>query len=193
VSINVIDIFAVLYLILAVVDGWRKGVYTLFNILALVLAGVFAKMWYGFMLSFLNSAFSFENMIEKYVNDLVQSNSQNLHLFSQFLGLNDQATIGLGDISHKTAVLLSMALSFIAAYIVLRIIFLIFTGKANDMLSMKLFGVLVHLVIAVVVITVVFDILWALSFQIDGLRNLMLTSKIWPLASYINAILLSLL
>jgi hypothetical protein len=193
VSINILDVLAILYLILAVVDGWRKGVYTLFNILALVLSGLFAKFWYGFMLSFLNSAFGFESSIAKYVSDLVQANPQNLKLFAQFLGMQTDITVQVADVSHKIAVLLAMALSFIAAYIILRIIFLFFSGKASEMLSMKLFGVLVHLIIAVVVITIVFDILWALSFQIEGLRNLMLTSKIWPLASYINALLLSLI
>jgi len=55
---------------------------------------------------------------------------------------------------------------------------------------MRLLGVLVHLIISVVVVTVVFDILWAISFKTEGLRNLIMTSKVWPIVSYINAIIL---
>ena len=190
-SVNILDVLALLYLILALVDGWRRGVYTLFNILALVLAGLFAKFWYVFMLSFLNSAFGFQQAIEKYISDLVQTDPNNIKLFSQFLGL--KANVSPPMVANKIAVLLAIALSFIAAYIILRIIFIFFTGQASEMLSMKLFGVLIHLIIAVGVIAVVFDILWALSFQISGLRELMVTSKVWPLVAYVNAILLSLI
>ncbi len=190
-NVNILDILVLLYLILALVDGWRRGVYTLFNILALVLAGLFAKFWYVFMLSFLNSAFDFETAIQKYVSDLVATDPKNIKMFSQFLGLS--GNVSVPDVAHKIAVLLAISISFIAAYIVLRIIFIFFSGKASDMLSMKLLGVLIHLIIAVFVVVVVFDILWAFSFQIDGLRQLMLTSKVWPIVTYINAILLSLI
>lgn len=190
-NVNILDILVLLYLVLALVDGWRRGVYTLFNILALVLAGLFAKFWYVFMLSFLNSAFDFETAIQKYVSDLVATDPKNIKIFSQFLGLS--GNVSVPDVAHKIAVLLAISISFIAAYIVLRIIFLFFSGTASEMLSMKLLGVLVHLIIAVFVVVVVFDILWAFSFQIDGLRHLMLTSKVWPIVTYINAILLSLI
>ncbi len=190
-NVNILDIFVILYLILSLVDGWRRGVYTLFNILALVLAGLFSKFWYVFMLSFLNSAFGFEDAISHYIADLVKTDPNNMKLFSQFLGIT--ADVSPADVGHKIAVLLAIALSFISAYIVLRIIFLFFSGSASEMLSLKLFGVLVHLIIAIFVVTIVFDILWALSFQVDALRNLMASSKIWPLVSYINAILLSLI
>ncbi len=190
-NVNILDILVLLYIILALVDGWRRGVYTLFNILALVLAGLFAKFWYVFMLSFLNSAFDFETAIQKYVSDLVATDPKNIKIFSQFLGLS--GNVSVPDVAHKIAVLLAISISFIAAYIVLRIIFLFFSGTASEMLSMKLLGVLVHLIIAIFVVVVVFDILWAFSFQIDGLRHLMLTSKVWPIVTYINTLLLSLI
>lgn len=188
VGLNLLDIFVLLYMFLSIIDGWRRGVYTLFNLLALILAGLFAKFWHPFMLSFLNSAFGFEKAVTSYIEDLTNVDPQTFQVISSFLGT--KADFTPPDVGHKISVLLAIGLSFIAAYIILRIIFLFFSGTASEMLSMRLLGVLVHLIISVIIVTVVFNILWAISFRTEGLRNLMVTSKVWPIVSYINAIIL---
>ena len=187
-GLNLLDIFVLIYILLSIIDGWRRGVYTLFNLLALILAGLFAKFWHPFMLSFLNSAFGFEKAITSYIEDLTNVDPHTFQVISSFFGTETNFTPS--DIGHKLSVLLAIGLSFIAAYIIFRIIFLFFSGTASEMLSMRLLGVLVHLIISVVVVTVVFDILWAISFKTEGLRNLIMTSKVWPIVSYINAIIL---
>ena len=187
-GLNLLDMFVLLYIFLSVIDGWRRGVYTLFNLLALILAGLFAKFWHPFMLSFLNSAFGFEKAITSYIEDLTNVDPQTFQVISSFLGA--QADFTPSDIGQRISVLLAIGLSFIAAYIILRIIFLFFSGTASEMLSMRLLGVLVHLIISVVIITVVLNVLWAISFKTEGLRNLIMTSKVWPIVSYVNAIIL---
>ena len=188
VGLNLLDIFVLLYMFLSIIDGWRRGVYTLFNLLALILAGLFAKFWHPFMLSFLNSAFGFEKAVTSYIEDLTNVDPQTFQVISSFLGT--KADFTPPDVGRKISVLLAIGLSFIAAYIILRIIFLFFSGTESEMLSMRLLGVLVHLIISVIIVTVVFNILWAISFRTEGLRNLMVTSKVWPIVSYINAIIL---
>ena len=188
-QLNALDWFALVIIVLMLLDGWLNGVKTLLNLFAMIAAGIFAKFWAPVMLSFLNNFVGLEQGIRDYIVSILPTNPDAYGTLAKFVGAvpNVPAT----DLAHKIALLVSVAASFILMYLILRI-FLVFLGRgAEQMLFLRFLGVLIHLVMGVLVVVLLYDVLWMFAYKSDTLRNLFATSKVWPLVSYVNAYLLT--